>query len=100
MQSTNEHPAPQEQGETQELPRYVSVRDLARLLKLSRQYLYRLAHQEILPARFAGRKIDIYGEFYRDIKVQVDSCRSVDVAAFAKAWTAARATDMPEKAVA
>ena len=84
----------------QELPRYVSVRDLSRLLKLSRQYLYRLAHAGILPARIAGRKIDVYGEFYRDIKTQIDSCRSVDVAAYAKAWTAAHSADMPEKAVA
>jgi hypothetical protein len=100
MQSTEAPPVPQEQGEPQEPPRYVSVRDLSRLLKLSRQYLYRLAHQGILPSRIAGRKIDIYGAFYRDLKIQVDSCRSVDVVAFAKAWTAAHSPDVPEKAVA
>ena len=100
MQSIENHRAPQEQGDTQDPPRYVSVRDLSDLLKLSRQYLYRLAHQRILPARIAGRKIDIYGAFYRDLKIQVDSCRSVDVAAFAKAWTAAHSPDVAEKAVA
>ena len=100
MQSTEPPRTPQRQGEPQEPPRYVSVRDLARLLRLSRQYLYRLAHQGVLPSRIAGRKIDVYGAFYRDLEAEIDSCRSIDLVAYAKAWTAAHSAGPAEKAVA
>lgn len=80
MENAREH------GEAQE-PRYVSVKDLAELLNLSRLSVYRRIHARVLPGRIAGRKIDVYGPFYRALKAEIDACRPVDIDEFAAAWT-------------
>jgi excisionase family DNA binding protein len=71
---------------------YVTAADLAELLHVSRLWVYRRLHDDVIPAVKAGRKFLIRGAFYRDLKAEIDSSRPVDVVGFAKAWRTAHDT--------
>lgn len=65
--------------------------DLAELLRISKQAAYRLVHRKDVPARVAGRNIDVYGDYYAALEAEIASRRPVNVADFTQQWLTARA---------
>jgi hypothetical protein len=66
------------------------VEHTARVLDVSRAYVYRLVHAGIFPGRKAGRKIDVLAVFLADLLDAISAGRTVDYEAFGTAWQAAR----------
>jgi excisionase family DNA binding protein len=81
MQSTGER------GSLREPP-LISVKDAARLLKVSRVMVYRRYHAGVFPGRKVGRKIDLYRPLIDALHMAICSGRPVDVDEFAAKWTA------------
>jgi len=94
MQSAGEH-------ESLESPSLISVKEAARLLKVSPVVVYRRYHAGQFPGRKIGRKIDIHGPFVAALHAALCSGRSVDVDEFARQWAARNKVGTePETAVA
>lgn len=97
MEST-EHPtsgetspkaqAPQPLVTTPPSPMYISVKDTAHLLGVKPVTVYRRYHAGQFPGRKFGRSIDILRTFVDALITEITSGRSVDVEAFAAAWSA------------
>ncbi len=81
MQSRGEH---LERRETQ----YISVKDAAEDLNLSKLSVYRRYHLGVFPGMQAGRKINLYRPLIAALKAEIDSCRPVDIDEFARGWNA------------
>ena len=72
----------------------ISVKETARLLKISDVVVYRRFHEGLFPGRKIGRKIDLHRPFVDALHAAICSGRSVDVDAFAADWIARHG--MPE----
>jgi excisionase family DNA binding protein len=84
VQSTREH---------QELP-LISVKETARLLKVSPLTVYRRFHAGQFPGRKLGRKIDLHRPFVDALHAAICSGRCVDVDEFAATWQRDRASEV------
>jgi excisionase family DNA binding protein len=82
-----------ERGSLQEPP-LISVKEAARLLKISPVMVYRRYHAGQFPGRKVGRKIDLYQPFVDALHAAICSGGHVDVDEFAATWTASRATEV------
>jgi excisionase family DNA binding protein len=71
-------------------PRYISVKDTADVLGVSRLTVYRRFHSGLFPGRKLGRKIDISAPFVEALDAEIRSGRHVDVEQFAGAWNVSR----------
>ena len=85
MQSTGER------GNLPEPP-LISVKETARLLKVSRVMVYRRYHAGVFPGRRVGRKIDLYRPLIDALHTAICSGRPVDVDEFAATWADASVT--------
>lgn len=70
---------------------FISVRETARLLKVSPLTVYRRFHAGQFPGRRFGRKIDLYRPFVAELLAEICSGRNVDVESFAAEWSARNA---------
>lgn len=93
MQSQGEHPERREK-------RYISVKDAAEDLNLSKLAVYRRYHLGVFPGMKAGRKISLYRPLIAALKAEIASCHPVDIDEFARAWVAAHTPAAPEVQVA
>jgi excisionase family DNA binding protein len=82
-----------ERGSLQEPPPLISVKEAARLLKVSRVMVYRRFHAGQIPGRRVGRKIDLYEPFVDALNRAICSGGHVDFDEFAATWADARATE-------
>lgn len=64
--------------------------DLADLLGISKQAVYRLVRKGDVLARIAGRNVDVYGDYYAALAAEIASRRPVNVADFTRNWLASR----------
>lgn len=74
--------------ESLESPSLISVKEAARLLKVSPVVVYRRYHAGQFPGRKMGRKIDLHLPFVAALHAAICSGRSVDVDEFARQWAA------------
>lgn len=81
-----------ERGSLQDPP-LISVKEAARLLKVSRVMVYRRYHAGVFPGRRVGRKIDLYRPLIDALHMAICSGRPVDVDEFAATWADASATE-------
>ena len=82
-----------ERESLQELP-LISVKETARLLRVSRVMVYRRYHAGQFPGRKVGRKIDLYQPFVEALHKAICSGGHVDVDEFAATWADSRAAEV------
>lgn len=82
--------SPGERGSLEEPP-LISVKETAKLLKISRVMVYRRFHAGQFPGRKVGRKIDLYQPFVDALHAAICSGIRVDVDEFAANWADSRA---------
>jgi len=75
---------------------FISVKDTAGLLGVSKGTVYRRYHAGQFPGRRFGRAISILRVFVDDLVGEINSGRPVNVEEFAASWADARA--VPEDA--
>ena len=76
---------------------FISVKDTAGLLGVSKETVYRRYHAGQFPGRRFGRAISILRVFVDDLVGEINSGRPVNVEEFAASWADARAA-VPEDA--
>jgi len=89
---------PEKPGSSQEPP-LISVKETAKLLKISRVMVYRRYHAGQFPGRKVGRKIDLYQPFVDALHKAICSGAHVDVDEFATTWANARAAATSEAVI-